>query len=93
MKTQVFSIYDSVAEVFNKPFTEINEATAIRAFTQALQTNENKNDYSLYAIADFTDHDAEIKPYQQPKKVFTGFDIPKENKEIQQQLDQGLKAV
>lgn len=73
----MFSIYDVVAEVFNKPFTELNAASAIRAFTGAMKDNENRNDYQLIHIGEFDELNGTITP-NNPVKIFTGFDIKSE---------------
>jgi hypothetical protein len=74
MKQSLYSIYDTVAELFNKPFTEINDATAMRAFTEMASKQPHKNDYALYKLADFIDHNGEIAPCE-PQKIMTGFDV------------------
>lgn len=74
MKMSLYSVYDNVAKIFNKPFTEINDGTAIRVFIQSLQDNPNRNDYTLYHIADLFDHNGSIQPVE-PNKIYTGFDV------------------
>jgi hypothetical protein len=78
MKYAMMSIYDTVAEVFNKPFASINNADAIRAFTQSLDDNPNKNDYALYRIGEFDDNEGVFIPEKNPSKIYTGFDIKQE---------------
>lgn len=75
MNMNMYSIFDTVAQVFNKPFTEINNATAIRAFSSAVNENPNKNDYALYHLGSFTDHDGVLVPIANPTRIYTGFDI------------------
>ena len=79
MKMSMFAIYDTVAEVFNKPFTDHNEGSASRAFTQSLLEHDakNKNDYVLYKVGEWNDASGEITP-QAPMKVISGFDISRE---------------
>lgn len=74
MKLKIYSIYDTVAQVFNKPFTDINDATAIRAFSQSVMESPHKNDYQLYNLGEYTDHDGAIVPYE-PVRIYTGFDV------------------
>lgn len=74
MNNNLYSIYDSVAQVFNKPFTALNDNDAKRSFTQAVQQVPHKNDYLLYAIGSYTDHDAVIIPIT-PTRIFSGFDV------------------
>lgn len=74
MKLNIYSIYDTVAEVFNKPFTDINDATAIRSFVQSVSDQPHKNDYVLYNLGVFTDHDGTILQ-DRPVKIRSGFDV------------------
>ena len=75
MKLSMYSIYDTIAEVFNKPFTSHNDADASRAFTQSLENNEaTKEDYVLYRVADWNDATGEIIGCI-PMKVMSGFDL------------------
>lgn len=75
MKKSIYSVYDSVAEVFTKTVDDINDNTAIRAFTQAFQDQPHKNDYVLFRIATFNDANGELIPEKTPVKVMSGFDI------------------
>lgn len=74
MIQNIYSIYDSVAKIFNRPFTSINNDTAIREFKSSLQDNPHANDYSLYHLATFDDLPGDIKP-NLPVKILTGFDV------------------
>lgn len=77
-KLQMFSVYDTVAQVFNKPVFDLNNASAIRGFTMGLQDNSNKTDYELYRIGEFDDSNGTFTPEQAPVKIYTGFDITTE---------------
>lgn len=70
----MYSIYDTIAEVFNKPFSHLNNGSAIRDFTQALHDNPNKNDYALYLIGHYNDANGELTPVT-AQKIITGFDL------------------
>lgn len=84
MMKQLYTIYDSVAQVFHKPFEGHNDADAIRAFTQSFTEGKqaNKEDYVLYHIGSFNDSNGEIEPVT-PLKIYSGLDIK----------EQKLKAV
>lgn len=70
----MYTVYDRVAEVFNKPFTEINDASATRAFKESIKDNPHGTDYDLYKIAEYTDHDGIITTDPTyPKKIISGF--------------------
>ena len=77
MRTNLYSIYDTIAEVFNKPFTHHNDSAAIRAFTDSLKENQynHKDDYALYAVGEWDDNKGVIHAYDVPKKIYTGLEI------------------
>jgi hypothetical protein len=81
MKQSIYSIFDTVAEMFNKPFAHHNDGTAVRDFDQGMSDNPNKNDFVLYKIGEFTDHDGAIAPVSAPIKIKTGFEVGNENTE------------
>lgn len=74
MKLNLYSIYDNVAKVFNKPFVALNDGDAMRTFGQAIQSIPHKNDYVLYALGSYTDHDGVIVPME-PVRILSGFDV------------------
>jgi hypothetical protein len=82
MRLQLYSIYDTIADVFNKPFTAHNDADAIRAFTQSFEQGNqaNKNDYVLYHLGEYNDANGEIEAIT-PLKTYSGFDIGKQTEE------------
>jgi len=75
MFLNLYSIYDTVAEIFNKPFSDVNDASAIRAFSQSLEENKNKNDYVLYHIGGFDDNSGSITCDKAPLKLKSGFEL------------------
>lgn len=75
MKMNLYSIYDQVTEVFNKPFTEHNDNSARRAFEQSISKSPSKDDYCLYHIGSYNDANAEIETLRVPNKVSSGFDL------------------
>lgn len=91
MKLSIYSIYDTVAEVFNKPFTDINDATAKRSFIQSVKEQPHKNDYELYHIGDFTDHDGQITGGKGVRKLMSGFDVKTVQHNPIEDLPQSLK--
>lgn len=88
MKLNLYSIFDTVAQVFHKPFTEVNNDTAIRVFTHSIKDNESKNDYVLYYLGEFLDHNGEIIPIKAPLKCLSGFDITLKESETPESLKQ-----
>lgn len=75
MKTNIYSVYDAIPEVFHRPFVEINNKSAQRAFISSLEDNKNKKDYTLYRIGVFDDETGIIEPTKVPIQIMTGFEI------------------
>lgn len=75
MKLHIYSVFDSVAEVFNKPFTDINDATAIRAFVEGIKDNPHKNDYQLFYLGEYHDSTGDIIPVKSVKRIYSGHSI------------------
>lgn len=67
MKMKVFSIFDSCAGVYDRPFVAHNEAAATRAFGDIAISAEHAigqhpEHYSLYLVGEWDDNNAVIKP-------------------------------
>lgn len=65
---KLYSVYDSVAEVWGKPFPMKNKGEAIRGFSQAVndpQTNLylHPEDYTLFEIGEWNDDAGTITMY------------------------------
>jgi len=60
MKKKLYSIYDTVACVYNNPFTEVNDPSAIRVFKEAATDKPHINDYELYCVGVFYDVTGDI---------------------------------
>jgi len=75
MRTNIYSIYDTIAKIFNKPFTEVNDASAKRSFETAGQNQPHSADYNLYHIGYYDDNTGEIIPVD-PEKIAMGIHIP-----------------
>lgn len=75
----VFSILDSKAQVFNRPFFEKNVVLAARAFEQAIRDPKApfhgyEKDFVLTQIASFNEDTGEIIP-QTPSVISKGSDF------------------
>lgn len=75
MMIKVFSLYDSKAEAFIKPFMLLQEGVAVRELTDAVNqadTNvgQHPEDYILYHIADFDNATGEYINHN-PHKLLT----------------------
>lgn len=70
IKMKVFSVFDSKAALFLRPFTDQQEAAAIRNFADAVNDSSNPNnlwnkhpeDFSLFLIGAFDDETGELLP-------------------------------
>lgn len=73
MITQIYTIYDSKAEIYNKPFYVINEAIALRTVKDMqFQDNEftrNPQDFSLWHLGSYDDNHAIFELLSTPKVV------------------------
>lgn len=69
MIVKMFAVYDSKAEAYFPPFYSQNNASAIRDFTDKVNTpnhiwNRHPEDYSLFAVGEFDDQTAVILPFK-----------------------------
>jgi hypothetical protein len=92
MKMHMFSIYDSIAEVFNKPFTEVNAASATRLFKNSLSDNVNKRDFFLYHVGEYDDNKGTLIPYNVPKRIADMLTSSEEAIEMQNQEKPSIKV-
>lgn len=65
--TNLYSIKDLTAQLFHNPFYARNNASAIRTFADAVKDersdfNKHPEDYVLYHVGSFSDHDGTITP-------------------------------
>lgn len=74
MRSNMYSIYDKVAGVFNKPFIEFNDETAIRLFAQGKEEQAHFNDYELYHLGVWIDHEGIIEA-KSPDRICTGLGL------------------
>lgn len=75
MRYPVYSIRD-VQVGFNNPMTDINDNTAKRNFTYAINNNSEMNfsakDYDLYRIGEFDTVKGKLIPLDVPELVVSG---------------------
>jgi len=62
MKLMIYSIFDNVAQVYNRPYYMVNSGMATRSFTDEVNrpSDDNPmykhpNDYDLYLLGEFDD--------------------------------------
>ena len=75
----VYSIFDSAAGVFTAPTIDISDASAIRAFQQAISNpdslmNFKPEDFALYQIGRFEVESGSLVPMVPPSRLFVGSD-------------------
>lgn len=78
MKYGVYSIRDSAAGVFTAPTIDISDASAVRAFQQALQNEASvmhfkPEDFSLHQVATFDVESGLMEPVVPPVHLYTGY--------------------
>jgi len=71
MKLNLYTIYDSKSHAYHQPMFFINEAVALRAFTQACNDpasflNQSPSDYSLFHLGVWDDDNATIEMLNAP---------------------------
>jgi hypothetical protein len=76
MKMIMYSIYDSVAEVFNKPFISHNDKDAMRGFRRSIEEvgEEGKSDFFLFRVGEWNDSEGKVYPLM-PSKVDQGSNV------------------
>lgn len=87
MKKSIYAVYDKVAEVFNNPFTELNDESAKRAFTAHAETQMFKDDYVLYKLGDLNDSSGEIVS-DGPEKILAGLEVKMAEQNIPEMVQQ-----
>lgn len=74
MKKVIVCVRDNVAEVFHDPRTEVNTASAIRAFSDSVIDSPHKDDFALYLIGEHDTDNGSVLPCE-PVRIFTGLDV------------------
>lgn len=85
MKLQMFVIFDACAQVYNKPFCQINEQVAVRCCQDLVNDpgtdcSKSPHDYSLFHIGTYDDEHAEIKIADTHKCVCRFHELVKHHK-------------
>lgn len=81
----LYSVRDNLAEVFNKPFTEINDATAKRVFSDSIQENPHKDDFTLYFLGFYNDNSGTIENVT-PLRILNGTEVKLNTPSMQNQI-------
>lgn len=85
MKLQLYTVYDAKSHAYTQPMFFINEAVALRAFSQAANDPasylcQSASDYSLFHIGEWDDDDATIKTLNAPHCLGLASNFKKEIK-------------
>lgn len=78
MITKIFSVFDSKASYFGRPFDDQSDSSAIRNFSDAVNDGSNPNnlwhkhpeDFSLFQVGEFDNLTGELIPVL-PKNLIT----------------------
>ncbi len=87
MNHKIFSVYDSAAELYQRPFVAHNTKTAVRAFKDISVAADSEyakhpHDYTLMELGEFNDASGEIKPTT-PRKVITALEAQASGRNIE----------
>lgn len=79
MILKMYTFHDSKAECYGRPWFAPADGAAIRMFQDLLSDQEtdfskHPSDYTLFAIGEFDDSNAECSPYV-PKALGNGLDL------------------
>ena len=79
MKKGIYSVRDSVSEIFAKPFDGVNDEDVKRSFKQACmdeqtQLYQHPADFALFKLAEFNDSTGIIKALQTPELIMTALE-------------------
>ncbi len=77
---KIYSVYDEKAQVFNTPFTCVNEAVAVRSFTDICFDGANMvakypSDFKLYHVGDFDAVKGTITALDVPEFVVSAMQV------------------
>lgn len=82
MIIKVFSIRDTKSEAFQRPFFDVSTGSAIRAFTQLVNSGDTEQlvalcpeDFALFEIGEFDDSTGALIPLQQPHRLANAFEV------------------
>lgn len=70
----IVSVKDTVAEIFNDARMEVNIASALRAFNEAVKDSPHKDDYAMYQVGTFDTNTGVIIP-NEPVRLCSGHDV------------------
>lgn len=80
MITVMYAIYDEKSKIYNKPFSMINEAVAIRAvkdltLDKNTEVGRHPYDFSLWELGTYDDETAHFVPYETKRLICMAHEI------------------
>lgn len=74
MITNMYTIYDSKAETYSKPFHMLNDSLALRSCTDLAndpnsELNRHPEDFTLFLIGEWDDNSCEFEIRESPKSI------------------------
>lgn len=93
MMLQMYSIYDSKAEVYNTPFFSKTHGEAERSFKTLTndpksQVNQYPEDFDLYHIGEYDDNKGITKSLDTPKHILKAISVLRKEAEAPSQIAQ-----
>ena len=86
MKKIICAVYDSQAQVYGQPIFTPTKGTAIRAFTDEVNTphehnnmNKHPSDFALFQRGEYDDNEGSILALQLPVKLLTALEAKTPN--------------
>lgn len=89
MKLKVFTFYDSAAKAYTQPFQMQNEALAMRAFMDNVNSQNESNmtlhpdQFTLYQVAEFDDQTGTYEPLKNKKMLAVGSSLVTQTEEAE----------
>jgi len=83
VKSVICSVYDKAVEAYMRPFVAQSIGQATRQFADEVNNadspmHKHPEDYALFHVADWSDHDAKITPIE-PKCLMRAHEIKARN--------------
>lgn len=80
MRLKVYSIYDSVARMYDRPMCFRNDEEAKRSFIDLVENDQtvlarHPSNFSLVSIGEFDDSDASLRPQDNVYTVMTAIEV------------------
>lgn len=92
MIRNIYSVYDSIAQMYNTPMLCINDQDALRlantiAQTEGTPIHDNPQDYTLFKLGSFDDSCALYELLETPERIISFHEILKKtSNQVQNQI-------